>query len=188
MFVAVEPSIKTAVLANPGAIYTDTFQNSTEVSPLVNAGLAAQGVAVGSADYNAFMAAAQTVADDADPFNYGAAASAKNILLLKTTPDDVVPNSATDSLIAVLGPLTQVGLAAANSPVIGSGYVNYISGTHSTFLTPAGKPDPVTTVKPPLQFIAATTEMQTATATFLGSAYLGSAQVTVTTADTAIVE
>jgi hypothetical protein len=51
---------------------------------------------------------------------------------------------------------------------------------HSTFLTPAGKPDPVTTVKPPLQFIAETIEMQTATATYLGSALLSTPAITIT--------
>lgn len=179
---AVEPNIKTLVLANPGGVYTDIFQNSVEISPLVNAGLAAAGVTVGSAQYDSFMFAAQTVADDVDPINY-ATASAKNLLMLKTTPDAVVPNSSTDALIGVLG-LTQVGLAAANSPLAGSGYVNYVSGTHSTFLTPAGPNGPV-------EFLAATTEMQTATAQYLGTSLATgqlTPQVVVTTANPAIVQ
>ncbi|OIO72932.1 MAG: hypothetical protein AUJ56_00440 [Zetaproteobacteria bacterium CG1_02_49_23] len=182
LLASVEPNIKTLVLANPGGVYTDIFQNSIEISPLVNGGLAAAGVSVGSAQYNSFMFAAQTVADDVDPINY-ATASAKNLLMLKTTPDAVVPNSATNALIGVLG-LTQVGIVAANSPFAGSGYVNYISGTHSTFLTPAGTTGPI-------QFLAATTEMQTATASFLSSSQLSgqlAPSVVVTTIDPAIVQ
>ncbi|MCF6208409.1 MAG: hypothetical protein L3J61_03335, partial [Ghiorsea sp.] len=192
MFASVEPAVKTFVLANPGGGFSDIFQNSVEVSPIVNAGLIAGGVVIGSADYYSFLGAVQTVGDDADPINYGIVyndwktANNQHIFMLKTSPDAVVPNSATDSLIGVLG-LPQVGLALANSPLAGSGYVNYVSGLHSTFLTPLGKPDPVTTVKP-LQFLAETTEMQTATATFLGSAQIGVPNVTVTTADPLIVE
>ncbi len=192
MLASVEPAIKTFVLANPGGGYSDIFQNSVEVSPIVNAGLQASGVVIGSADYYSFLGAVQTVGDDADPINYGTiyndwkTANNQYIFMLKTSPDDVVPNSATDSLIGVLG-LPQVGLALANSPLAGSGYVNYISGLHSTFLTPLGKPDPVTTLKP-LLYLPATTEMQTATATFLGSAQIGVPNVKVITIDPLIVE
>ncbi|WP_038250151.1 hypothetical protein [Ghiorsea bivora] len=192
MLASVEPAIKTFVLANPGGGYSDIFQNSVEVSPIVNAGLQASGVIIGSADYYSFLGAVQTVGDDADPINYGIVyndwktANNQNIFILKTTPDFVVPNSATDALISVLG-LPQVGLALANAPFAGSGYVNYLSGLHSTFLTPLGKPDPITTQKP-LSYLPATTEMQTATATFLGSAQVGTPLVTVTTTDPLIVE
>ncbi|MDQ6954984.1 MAG: hypothetical protein Q9M20_06025, partial [Mariprofundaceae bacterium] len=167
MFASVDPYVKTIVLANAGAGYGDIFQNSIEVSPLINAGLEAKGITVGSADYLAFMNAAQTVGDDSDPINYGItynnwiATNAKKVFVLKTTPDKVVPNSATNTLISILGPLTQVGIAAANSPLLGSsGYVNYISGTHSTFLRPAG-------VTNPTEFLAAYTQMQKATVNFL---------------------
>jgi len=187
MLASVDPYVKTIVLANAGAGYGGIFQNSIEVSSLINAGLAAKGIAVGSVDYYSFLAAAQTVGDDSDPINYGITynnwitADVKKVFVLKTTPDKVVPNSATNTLISILGPLTQVGITAANSPLLGGGYVNYISGNHSTFLRPAGVTNPV-------EFLAAYTEMQTATATFLSSALLGAAQVTVTTADPTIVE
>jgi len=192
MFASVEPAVKTFVLANPGGGYSDIFQNSVEVSPIVNAGLIASGVVIGSADYYSFLGAVQTVGDDADPINYGTlyndwkTANSQYIFMLKTTPDAVVPNSATDSLIRGLG-LPQVGIAAANSGLAGSGYVNYVSGLHSTFLTPLGKPDPVTTIKP-IQFLAETTEMQTATVLYLGTALGGMPSITITTTSTAIVE
>jgi pimeloyl-ACP methyl ester carboxylesterase len=153
LYMAVEPSVTTAVLANPGGIYSDIARNSTEISPLVLAGLAAQGIFPGSSEFDAFFVAAQTVLDDGDPINYGSASVGKNILLQKTTPDAVVPNASTDALIGVLG-LPQVGFAAGNSPFPGSGFVNLIQGDHSSFLSPAAS-------------LAATTEMQTETAIFL---------------------
>ncbi|RMH11938.1 MAG: hypothetical protein D6698_15745, partial [Gammaproteobacteria bacterium] len=55
LLAAVEPNIQTYVLANPGGIYADIASHSTEISPLVNAGLAAKGIQPGTADYNAFF-------------------------------------------------------------------------------------------------------------------------------------
>ncbi|RME61352.1 MAG: hypothetical protein D6790_07940, partial [Caldilineae bacterium] len=179
MLAATDPYVQTFVLANPGGVYSDIFQNSVEISPLVNAGLADKGVTVGSPDYFAFLAAAQTVADDADPFNYAplAAAAGKNILLFKQLDDLVVPNASTDLLSGALG-LVQV---AANgkgswpvvvpSPYVGSGFVKFLRGTHSSFLKPDDPIDPV------LVGLDVITEMQTETATFLGSALLGGATI-----------
>ena len=189
MLAAVEPAIKTFVLANPGGGYADIFQHSIEVSPLVNAGLAAANPPVlpGSSAYAAFMVATQTVGDDADPINYTTGAQAKNIFLLKTKGDAVVPNSATDALIQGLG-LTQVGIKAANAPVTGSGFVHYISGYHSTFLTPSSKPDPVTFSKNPFQFLAAYSEMQKAAVTYLGTSLGGATPQVTVTPNTLVVE
>ncbi|MDX8390702.1 MAG: hypothetical protein R8M38_09450 [Mariprofundaceae bacterium] len=173
VYLANEPTVTTAVLANPGGGYADIGRNSEEVSPLVNAALAAQGVLPGMPDYESFFVATQTIADDGDPINYGTATDGKDILLLKTTPDAVVPNSATDALTAALG-LPQVGNATGNNGHVGSAFVNFVAGDHGSFLgTPAS--------------LAATIEMQTETATFLGSAALGAAQVVIG-ADASIVE
>ncbi|RMH19790.1 MAG: hypothetical protein D6698_05260, partial [Gammaproteobacteria bacterium] len=180
LLAAVEPNIQTYVLANPGGIYADIASHSTEISPLVNAGLAAKGIQPGTADYNAFFVAAQTVLDDADPVNAATAASARNILLFKQKDDPVVPNSSTDALSAALG-LKQVTapgssgsvwqLGAVASPHVGNGFVFFIQGGHSSFL----RPDPPNTTLG-LDII---TEMQTETAKFLGSALQNSATITI---------
>ncbi len=153
------------VLANPGGDYATILQNSGAFSPIVNAGLAAKGVNVGTPEYAAFFFAAQTVVDDGDPLNYAALAASKGIFLLKTTPDGVVPNAQTDALSLNLG-LKQVSgnLATVNanawplgvvaSPQVGNGFINYTAGSHSSFLDPTNS-------------AVATTAMQTDAATFL---------------------
>ncbi|MDX8412370.1 MAG: Ig-like domain-containing protein [Mariprofundaceae bacterium] len=149
MYLANEPAVFTGVLANPGGVYSEIAKNSTEISPLVDAGLAAQGVFPGSAEYAAFFVAAQTVLDDGDPINYGGilAALGNNILLLKTTPDGVVPNAQTDALSLVMG-LQQVSvdpgvlwpLGRQATGFVGSGFTNLTVGGHSTFLSPTANP------------------------------------------------
>ncbi len=171
LLAGVEPAIKTFVLANPGGDYTSILQNSIAFSPVVNAGLAAKGVTVGSADYNKFFVAAQTIVDDGDPLNYAAlaVAGAKKILLMKTLNDAVVPNAQTDNLSLSLG-LQQVAAIPASatwalgvnaSPFAGSGFTFFTQGTHSSFL----KPDPATLIG-----LDVITEMQSETANYLGSA------------------
>jgi len=173
VFMAIEPAVTTAVLANPGGVYTDIVRNSIEISPLVLGGLAAAGILPGTSKFESFFVAAQTVLDSGDPINYGNASAGKNILLLKTTPDAVVPNSATDALTAVLG-LGQVGLTVgAPSPFVGNGFVNFLAGSHSSFLSPATS-------------LAATVEMQTEMANYLGSAALGAATIVISPGATVV--
>ncbi len=173
MFMAVEPAIVRGVLANPGGVYTDILQNSVSISPDVNAGLLAKGVATGSADYGSFMVAAQTVVDDADPINYAATAGTRSIFLMKTTPDAVVPNTQTDILSANMG-LAQVSGNGATgwpsvlaSPQSVNSFINYTAGTHSSFLSPTDS-------------AAATTAMQTDMATFLAAGLIATSSTTVT--------
>ncbi|MDQ7057847.1 MAG: hypothetical protein Q9N62_05200 [Ghiorsea sp.] len=187
-------TISKYVLANPGGDYASILQASEAYAPVVNAGLAAKGVAVGSAEYGSFFVAAQTVIDDGDPLNYAGLAAAKPIFLLKTTPDGVVPNKQTDNLSLALG-LKQVSgnaatvtantwpLSVVAPPLPANGFVNYISGTHSTFLTPSGGPDPVTFVKNETEFLAAYTAMQADTYTFVSPSF-----GFINTSDTAVTE
>jgi len=173
MLAAVEPAIKTYVLANPGGVYADIGLNSAEISPSVLAGLASKGVTPGTADFNAFFVAAQTVLDDGDPINYAAttAAAGKNLLMFKQVSDLVVPNTATDALALSLG-LQQVAAAPAGatwllgvnaSPFAGSGITVFTQGSHSSFLTPSP-------AAPSLVGVDVITEMQSETANYLGSA------------------
>ncbi|MFQ5346131.1 MAG: hypothetical protein ACE5DZ_09290, partial [Mariprofundus sp.] len=186
MLAAVEPAIKTFVLANPGGVYSDIALHSAEISPLVLAGLKAKGVLPGSPEFNAFFVAAQTSLDDGDPVNYGGIASAlvppanKNLLMFKQLGDLVVPNSATDALAAAFG-MKQVAanpagakwpLGVVPSPFVGSGFTFFTKGTHSSFL----KPDPPA---PSLVGADVITEMQSETATYLGSSLIGPATVVI---------
>ncbi|MDQ6979908.1 MAG: hypothetical protein Q9M46_00360, partial [Ghiorsea sp.] len=166
------------ILANPGGDYTTILQNSGAFSPLVNAGLAAKRINVGTPEYAAFFFAAQTVIDDGDPLNYAALAASKGVFLLKTTPDGVVPNLQTDALSRNLG-LKQVSGNAATvntnawglgvvASSTGNAFINYTAGSHSSFLSPTTS-------------AAATTAMQTDTMTFL----LGGG---VSTSNTAVTE
>jgi len=173
MLAAIEPNIKTFVMANPGGVYADIAAHSAEISPSVLNGLAAQTPPVlpGSTAFNQFFIAAQTVLDDGDPINYAglaaAAVPAKNLLMFKQLNDLVVPNTATDALAGVLG-LKQVAanlvgavwpLGVVAAPHLGSGFTFFTKGTHSSFLTPATTGG-----------LDVTTEMQIETATYLGSA------------------
>jgi len=173
---AVEPAIKTFVLANPGGIASSIFLNSSELSPGVLAGLAAKGVLPGSPEFNAFFVALQTTSDDADPINYAALATAagKNLLMFKQLGDLVIPNFATDALAAAfrmkqvaanpagatwpLGAVSGIGAGFA-----GNGFTFFTKGTHSSFL----KPDPPA---PSLVGLDVITEMQSETANYLGTA------------------
>jgi len=173
---AVEPAIKTFVLANPGGIASSIFLNSTELSLGVLASLAAKGVLPGSPEFNAFFVALQTTGDDVDPINYAALATAagKNLLMFKQLGDLVIPNSATDALAAAFG-MKQVAnsVAASTWPLgavsgigagfAGNGFTFFTKGTHSSFL----KPDPPA---PSLVGLDVITEMQSETANYLGTA------------------
>jgi len=172
-FMALEPAITTAVLVNPGGVYSDIIRNSTEVSAMVLPGLAAVGLLPGTSQFESFFVAMQTVFDDGDPINFANASAGKNLLLLKTTPDAVVPNSTTDALSAVLG-LGQIGIAVGTpSPFVGSGFVNFLAGDHSSFLSPATS-------------LAATVEMQTEMANYLGSSALGAATIVISPGTTVV--
>ncbi len=180
MLAAVEPSIKTFVLANPGGIYSNIALHSTEISPKVLAGLASKGITPTGTpkQFNAFFVAAQTVLDDGDPINYGGIAknTGKNILMFKQLNDAVVPNTSTDALAAAFGMVQVANNPAAASwpiskpsPFIGSGFTFFIQGTHSSFLDPTINMD-------------VTTEMQTETFLYLtsGLPYTPNKQATVT--------
>ncbi len=169
VFMAVEPAVTRAALVNAGGDYASILQASGAFSPVVNAGLAAADPEVipGSPKYNSFFFAAQTAVDDGDPLNYAAAAAAKSIFLLKTTPDGVVPNAQTDALALNLG-LPQVsgnGVAGTlASPQAVNGFINYTTGTHSSFLLPD----------------AATAAMQTDVGNFLLTGSIATSNITVT--------
>ena len=62
--------LKTITLAMPGQGLAQLLNHSMRYGPIIEAGLAAQGIEKGTSAYEAFMLATQTITDDADPANY----------------------------------------------------------------------------------------------------------------------
>jgi len=186
IFTALEPSVRDAVFAFGGASLPKILDGSASFGPSIAAGLAANGVIKGTADYEAFLGAAQTVVDSGDPVNYTPSTLAastpavpvidRGILFFEivggnSSPSDlVVPNTVPDgndssgtvpAPLAGTEPLLKLlGLSQQNATLAGATNLlvstKYISGEHSSLLDPT--PDP-----------AVTTEIQTQTAKFLAS-------------------
>ncbi len=191
-FLALEGgTVKAAVLANGGAEVAKILDGSATFGPVISGGLAANGVNKGTSDYEAFLGAAQTVVDSADPVNYSldatgyAPSAAKNRGLLffevvgdsvlGNLPDQVVPNTvvsnvATSTIGAPLAgtepQLTLLGLTQVNTPQSPPG------GGASLLLTTkytAGDHGSVLDPGSTSTGLAVTTEMQTELTSFLAS-------------------
>jgi len=180
-FVALESDLKDAVIAHADGYIMKTLDRSSQFSPVLVGGLAAAGIAKGTATYEAFNAVAQTVSDSLDPLNYAATLAARNEGILffeivggNSSPSDLaVPNTVPDAndLITGTGPtvaaplagteplLSLLGLTQANASITGSNLklsVKYIAGVHRSLFDPSTDP-------------AVTGEMQTQMATFLAT-------------------
>ncbi|MGE5624906.1 MAG: hypothetical protein ACM3ZT_05085 [Bacillota bacterium] len=173
------PKIVAATLANPGGHIAELLRNSAEFGPVIDAQLAANGLAKGTLGYYAFYSQAQAVVEDGDPANYaGLAAAGHPIHMIEVVggltgasdtcnlPDQVVPNSSTDLVASLMG-LTQVKASALGSAFI----VRFLAGDHGSFLSPALPSN--CSSSDALLYEGVTAEMQTETATFLGSAGTG---------------
>jgi len=177
VFTALETDVKSAVFAFGGSGLPKILDGSAAFGPSIAAGLAAEGVVKGTADYESFIGAAQTVFDAGDPGNYASdAVSNRGVLFFEIvggngSPSDlVVPNTVpdgndssgtvpaplagTDPLLALMG-LTHVNTSqgAPDSTTKLNVVTRFISGEHSSLLDPA--PD-----------VAVTTEIQSEAATF----------------------
>jgi len=116
--------------------------------PVIRAGLAQKGIT--GADYEAFLVAAQTVLDSADPVNFAvAAANSHPVHMIEIVgdgtannlPDQVIPNlvpplSGTEPLAALMG-LPAVSTTVANTPAKANGIVRITQGEHSSLLRPS---------------------------------------------------
>ena len=177
VFTAVETNVRDAVFAFGGGGLPKIIDGSAAFGPSVAAGLAANGVVKGTADYESFFGAAQTVIDSADPLNFATSTvSGRGVLFFEivggnSSPSDlVVPNrvaDANDTSGTVSSPLAGtepllalMGLTHVNATTISvtdlSVVTKFISGEHSSLLDPT--PD-----------AAVTTEIQTQMANFFGS-------------------
>lgn len=156
---ALPSTIKSAYLNVPAGGLALLAPVSPTFSALFNPALAATNpmLVPGMTLYDQFWRDLQTVADSADPINYVAAAvAARPVVLTQVIGDIVLPNSATQRLIAAT-PFTKASAAgltpvAAGSPV----WVNFTSGVHSSLLDPTSS-------------LAVTTEMQTHAASLVAT-------------------
>lgn len=154
VFLANSNAVDPAVLSVPGGVLTQLLTNSATFAPVINDGLAENGVVEGTRFYEEFLRNAQTVVDGGDPINYGAAANdAHAVLMHEVIGDQVVPNSSTEALASAMG-LTQVTGSTTGTDV--DGLVRFIAGSHGSLLDPSTSE-------------AATTEMQTQMANFIFS-------------------
>ncbi len=160
-FLANNTDVNAAVLSVPGGKLSALLSESATFGPVINEGLAANGIVAGTRSYAEFLRNAQTVVDGGDPINYAVAANADHPILMHEViggagnlPDQVVPNSETDALAAVMG-LTQLGSANHAAAEV-DGLVKFTAGSHSSLLDPTSS-------------LEATTEMQTQAANFVAS-------------------
>ncbi len=107
VFAALEPGVRDIVLAMPGGGIAKLLDGSATFGPVIEAGLAAAGVVKGTAEYESFMGAAQTLMDSGDPINYTQASnptrdtvSGRGVLMFEIVgdgsdnlPDQVIPNN-----------------------------------------------------------------------------------------------
>ena len=172
--------VGTATLANPGGEVAQLLRDSPTFAPVINAGLAAQGLLPGTTLYEQFFRDAQTVVDAGDPINFIALATTNHpihliqvvgsappppavVCLAQPTPsgcpDQVVPNSATQRLI-LAGGLTQVHPPGAVGTTALHVYVNFTAGVHGSILDPTSSPAATTEMQTEAIFFAATSGTQ----------------------------
>jgi hypothetical protein len=163
-FTAVEPMVTTSFLSVPAGGLARALEASPTFGPSIRAGLAGLGVLPGTADYETFFTAFQTVFDSMDPINWSEeAARLKNIVLHEVIGDTVLPNfvptaplSGTEPMIATMG-LTAYSSTLANPAGVDGAGRFVPPASHGSLLSPASSP-------------AATVEMHKQMASFIASA------------------
>lgn len=160
-YLGADATADAAVLVAPGGDVADLILDSASIYPQVAEGLAENGLVPGMRFFDEFFRNAQTLIEAGDPINYAAAANAShNILMMEVVggagvnPDQVVPNSATAKLAAAMGLDTVTTTVVDNAAGV-DGLVQFVAGDHGSILSPAAS-------------AAATTEMQTQMAVFIG--------------------
>jgi len=144
----------TATLAMPGGVITKLLLDSQTFGPRIRAQVAAGGATPDSYAYNLLFRDFQAVVDSGDPINHIKDAVAVHpVFLIKVLNDNVVPNSATDRLIAE-GPLRKLKTLGPNAVGPGNGgYTFFSKGSHGSLFDPTAS-------------LAATVEMRHQTVLF----------------------
>ena len=171
VFTSTEENVSIANLNVAGARIPYLLQNSPTFGPRIDAGLAASGLGRGSFLYDLFFIVAQTITDDADPFNYATQTFSGNlsggaptaVLLQEMIGDPVVPNSATEDLARAMA------IPQANNLVTISGLTQVPTPHQGSALFQFNNPNHGCILDPTCPFVVA---VQTQTLTFIGSALI----------------
>ncbi|WP_062059139.1 hypothetical protein [Cellvibrio sp. OA-2007] len=152
--------IRGLVASAAGTQVAQILVNSATFTPVINGGLAANGVNVGTSNYERFLYAAQSAMDAGDPVNYMQTLAALGVptLVQQINGDVVIPNGAvsaplagTSAMASLLG-ATKLGLGSTQ---LGRGYVKHTAGGHVSLLRPENGT------------LNVTTELQTQVVTFI---------------------
>jgi pimeloyl-ACP methyl ester carboxylesterase len=140
VFLGLAPELVTATLANPAGPWTSILTDPEAVTfgEPIRAGLAAQGLSLGTAGFDQFVRDLQTLVDPVDPTNYAAAAAANQPLhVLAVIGDTTVPNAPTDHIASLWGLPGISTTTGAMPPDTVSGIVRFTAGAHSSLFNPA---------------------------------------------------
>lgn len=151
VFMAMEPSVPVALLNVPGGGIARMLEASPTFGPVIKGGLALAGLVPGTAAYDSFFLATQTIIDSGDPINFGGNGTliaGKRILMQEVIgsdgnpPDQVIPNSVagaplsgTEPLIAAFG-LAPIGQSTMNPDGV-RGATRFLVGAHGSLLDPS---------------------------------------------------
>lgn len=152
--------IRGMVAASSGTQVSQIMINSPTFGPVINGGLAAGGVKVGTSSYERFVYTAQTLLDSGDAVSFAQLLATQGVpvLLQQINNDQVIlnvieraPLAGTQAMARLLG-LEQLGLGETQ---LGLGLVKMNAGGHTSLLRPEGGAPQVTV------------ELQTQVATFI---------------------
>jgi hypothetical protein len=162
-FTAVEPMVTNAFLSVPMGGIARGLEASAEIGPQIRAGLAAEGLEPGTADYELFFTVFQTILDSADAINWSVeAAGFNNILLHEVIGDTVFPNFVLTAPLSGTEPMIKaMGLESYSSTQSNPGGLD----AAGRFLPPASHPSLISPATSP----AATVEMQKQMASFIAT-------------------
>jgi hypothetical protein len=183
--------VAAATLSVPGGLITQLLLDSETFGPVITAGLNGKGLAPGNYLFGMFMRDFQAVIDSGDPINHIADAVALHpTYLQKVIGDRVVPNSATDRLIAE-GGFGKVSTGIA--PVLPGSpkYVAFPYGTHGSLFSPGGCTTDAAIKDDPAKVLLCqktTVEMQRQAVIFTAQAAPSGAGSAVVITDTSVVQ
>lgn len=161
-YLGVETMVTPSSLVTTGGSFSTVLQDSASFGPRIQAGLDAAGV-VGAEAQAAYFQAGQSIIDSTDPVNFAQAAAAKHPIHMieivgdgaSNLPDQTVPNSATETLAALMG-ATSVSATSMDTTVPSARIVRFIKGTHSSILDPSAGLDVTTEIQSQLATYQAT--------------------------------
>jgi Bacterial virulence factor lipase N-terminal len=140
--------VPTMVFSVPGGGVAALLRDSPTFGPRINAGLAQQGLIPGTSLYAQYFRDVQNIVDAGDPLNFVTLAASQRSIYFQqmvggggtpaALPDQVIPNSATQRLIAaIVGSGQAFPRVVPGAPMTGDGYVNFVVGDHGSLLSPA---------------------------------------------------